>query len=981
MKTKGTKQGGGLALQAVGLAILAALIVLAFYIFARSNDQRIIEQNNSFIEAAAEQTADRLGDMISDCEKNSGILARMYGAVMDGPDVTAEDLRYLQDHSSFDYVEFIAPDGTDLNADGKTADLSDREYVINGLKGLRGSCVVYDSRITAETLLIFYSPLYYQDEIIGVLSCIQRGDTVRDMLSSDYFGTEGSAYLIERDGTVIISTRRSGSITNLIDYLENGRLSNVDLEAFKSAIDGTNGVDRSVFNYKGSSGEGSAYITALENSDWLLVQSFPSSVTKSMSREANAAGIGLLGMLSAVFLVYLFIIIMRNTVLRKKLVDEKQTMTSIVDATTGLFSRFALVDLDSDTYEYLENKGSGAPMSGKFTELRKYLSERYVKEDNSVDMDRVISPEYARENLTDRTKYIQHEYEIETPNGRRWENISIICIKRRKGKPVKVLYAIQDVTELKERELSIRLALKNSSEAAEAANRAKTDFLARMSHDIRTPMNAIMGMTAVAAMHLDDRERLTDCLSKITVSSRHLLALINDVLDMSKIESGKVSLNEEPFSLADMVESVVVIIKQQAKAKNQDFRVHINTVAHENVIGDLLRLRQVFVNILGNAVKFTPEGGKILFSIRELEPKIHGMASFEFVCEDNGIGMDKEFMKTIFDPFSRAKESAGVEGTGLGMPITRNIIRMMSGDITVESEPGKGSKFTVLLHLRPSGADDEDTKDLADLSILVADDDEGSCVSTCEILDNIGMRAEWVLSGEEAVEKTASAHESGNDFSAVILDWKMPGKDGVQTAREIRERVGEGVPIIILSAYDWSDVETEAREAGISAFIEKPLFRSRLVYALKSVLSSGSGAKSIVPEELGQTTFSGKRVLLVEDNELNREIATELLSYTGAEVECAVNGREAVDTLTSREPGAFDLVLMDIQMPVLDGYGAAREIRASGREDLKKLPIIAMTANAFSDDILKAQESGMNGHISKPVEVPKLLETMKKWIG
>ena len=495
-------------------------------------------------------------------------------------------------------------------------------------------------------------------------------------------------------------------------------------------------------------------------------------------------------------------------------------------------------------------------------------------------------------------------------------------------------------------------------------------------------MNAIMGMTAVAAMHLDDRERLTDCLGKITVSSRHLLALINDVLDMSKIESGKVTLSEEPFSMADMVDSIVTIIRGQVNSKRQELKVHISDIEHENVIGDTLRLRQVFVNILGNAVKFTPENGTITFSIRENESRIHGMACYEFVCEDTGIGMDEAFLKTIFDPFTRSENSVSrnIEGTGLGMSITRNIVRLMEGDIQVESQVGVGSRFTVQIHLKLQDLEAEDVEELANLRILVADDDRDSCIAACEILEGIGMQAEWVSSGEEAVLRTRKSHEEGDDFAAVILDWKMPGKDGIETAREIRQQVGDGVPIIILSAYDWTEVEDRARDAGIQAFIEKPLFRSRLVYALKSVLSRDDGKKQMEMEELHQAGFQGKRVLLVEDNELNREISEELLTAIGVEVEQAEDGKQAVEKVQSSSPYHYDLIFMDIQMPVMNGYEAARRIRSLDREDTGKVPIIAMTANAFADDVREAYDAGMNDHVAKPVEVGKLVEVLQKWL-
>ena len=981
MNITAKKDRGGIVVQIVVIVVLAVFMAISFFTFMRENSRRIIDQNNSFVEAAANQTAERINDMINSSMRSARLIAEIYSSTIDGPVISPEILSSMVSISEFDYVEFISADGTDLTADGLTADLSDRGYFIDGMNGNSGKCVIHNSRITDETLMIFYTPFYYDGEIIGVLSCILRSDTVDEILRTNYFGVQGSTYLLERSGDIITSVGGNPSALNLPDILrENGNLSDAELKKLEDTLASDNSVDYNSFNYDGSDGKGSAFVTVLRDGEWVLLQSFPSAVTNSMTKSANSAGMALLMRLIAVFLIYIIYLFIKYRLQKKRLESENLEMLNIVDATTRLFTRFALVNFEDDTYEYLESKKSDAPASGSYSDLRQYLSEHYIADpDSSVDMSEVISPDFAKKNLSKDVRYLQYEYEIDM-GGRHWENISIICINRRRGVPTRVLYAIQDVTALKEREHAIRLALKNSSEAAEAANRAKSDFLARMSHDIRTPMNAIMGMTAVAAMHLDDKERLTDCLSKITVSSRHLLALINDVLDMSKIESGKVSLSEEPFSMADMVDGVVTIIRNQAKSKNQELRVHINDIAHENVIGDTLRLRQVFVNILGNSVKFTPEGGKIIFSIAEKPSSIHGMACYEFTCEDNGIGMDEEFIKTVFDPFSRSKQSANIEGTGLGMPITRNIVRMMSGDIAVESKLGVGTKFTVQLHLRLQEQGDEDVGSLADLRILVADDDESSCITTSEILANIGMNPKWVLSGKEAVSETVSAHGSGDDFSAVILDWKMPDMDGVQTARAIREKIGDGVPIIILSAYDWTDIEDEAREAGIRAFIEKPLFRSRLVYALKSVLTRDAEDKAVLPDELSKTDFSGKRVLLVEDNELNMEIASELLSYTGVETDCAENGQVALEKVKNSEAGHYDLILMDIQMPLMNGYEATRAIRALDRPDLKDLPIIAMTANAFSDDIFKAHESGMNDHISKPVEVQKLLDTMKKWM-
>ena len=983
MNVSAKKDRRTLLLDALFIGALLLFILLSFFQFVRDNDRRILEQNDSFIRAATEQKAERVNELMNVSLRSVEQMAHLYGSLLGEPKVDTAVLQDMVERSSFDYVEFISADGTDLTVDGQTADLSDREYFLNGMAGKSGRCVVHNSRITHETLLIFYAPFYYDGEIIGVLSGILREGTVMSVLASDYFDIQGNAYLLERDGSIILSTGAELIEGNILQTLGDGeRLSQEDLKKLEDTLSADNDTDFVSFTYNGSNGTGNAYAIALDGGDWVLVQSLPSAVTSAMTQQSRSAGIQLEMELAAAFLIYVIYLLVKNMLQKRKLENEKMQISRIVDVTSQIFTRFALVDLEQDTYEYLEDKRSEAQERGRYTDLVRFLDQRYIGQaECGENMSTLIGKDYVQAHLTEDMPYLQFSYQIDM-KGRHWENIYILCLERRDGVPVRVLYAIQDATALKERELAIRLAMKEASEAAEAANRAKSDFLARMSHDIRTPMNAIMGMTAVAAMHLDDTERLTDCLSKITISSRHLLALINDVLDMSKIESGKVTLSEEPFGLADMVESVVTIIRAQVTAKRQELKVHIDSIQHESVIGDVLRLQQVFVNILGNAVKFTPEGGTITFSIRECPSRVRGMGCYEFVCQDTGIGMDEQFIKTIFEPFSRSKDSVrkNIEGTGLGMSITRSIVQMMEGDIKVTSQPGVGSCFTVQLHLRLQDQAVEDVQELADLRVLVADDDQDSCVATCEILDGIGMVSQWVLSGREAVERAVAANQAGSDFAAVILDWKMPDMDGVATAREIRRRVGDHVPIIILSAYDWSDIEAEARQAGIQAFIEKPLFRSRLVFALKSVLARDEAAGGPVPEQMQQDLFQGRRVLLVEDNELNREIAQELLGFIGVTVEQAEDGAQAVELVEKNPPRYYDLILMDIQMPVMNGYEAARRIRAMDREDIAALPIIAMTANAFAADIQDAKDAGMNDHIAKPVEVDKLLAVIKKWM-
>jgi CheY-like chemotaxis protein len=474
-----------------------------------------------------------------------------------------------------------------------------------------------------------------------------------------------------------------------------------------------------------------------------------------------------------------------------------------------------------------------------------------------------------------------------------------------------------------------------------------------------------------------------DALNKITLSGKHLLGLINSVLDMSRIESGKISLNEEEFNLSDSIESLLALFHAQIVSKNLELKVNIAEIEHEDVIGDGQRLSQILINIMGNAVKFTPEGGMITLDIKEKKSDIPGRGCYEFVFEDTGIGMEQDFVNRIFEPFARAADSrtAKIEGSGLGMSIAVNVARMMGGDIKVESQLGKGSKFTVMVYLKINRSTEEDLQMLAALPVLVVDDEETACESACEILNSLEMQAEYVLSGEAAVQRLQEAHADNADFSVVILDWKMPGKDGLETAREIRAVIGEEIPIIILSAYDWTDIEQEALAAGVNAFIEKPLFKSRLTHVLKEVLGIGSSENPKEELETYQEEhYEGKRVLLTEDNELNLEVAKELLGIVGLTVEVALDGKEAVEKVSAMPAGYYDLIFMDIQMPVMNGYEAARQIRGLDRQDLKEIPIIAMTADAFASDVRKAEEAGMNGHIAKPIDIAKLEQTMKRYI-
>lgn len=523
--------------------------------------------------------------------------------------------------------------------------------------------------------------------------------------------------------------------------------------------------------------------------------------------------------------------------------------------------------------------------------------------------------------------------------------------------------------------------LERAEAEAVHANKAKSEFLSNMSHDIRTPMNGIMGMTAIAMTHIDDKARLKDCLAKITLSGKHLLGLINDVLDMSKIDSGKLSLNMDKLSLRDAVESIVNIIQPQVKEKGQHFDIFIRKIDAENVYCDSVRLNQVLINLLSNAVKYTQEDGKIHMELdQEQSPVGEEFVRCHFSVKDNGIGMTEEFQKTIFDSFTRESNAQveKTEGAGLGMAITKRIVDVMGGTIEVSSTPGEGSVFHVTLDLKKAG-DEETDMVLPAWKMLVVDDSEDLCQSAVESLKEIGLDAEFALSGEEAVRMAKENHNTQNEYQIILVDWKMPGMDGLQTTRKIREVLGDDTPILIISAYDWSDIEKEAVSAGVNGFIPKPLFKSNLYTGLSRYMLEKDEDGQQNSEQQTVKDFTGKRILLAEDNDINWEIAETILTASGFKVDRAENGKVCVETFRESENGYFDVILMDIRMPVMTGYEAAKAIRALERPDAG-LPIIAMTADAFAEDIQHSLECGMNEHISKPIDIEKLIRVLDRYL-
>lgn len=662
---------------------------------------------------------------------------------------------------------------------------------------------------------------------------------------------------------------------------------------------------------------------------------------------------------------------------RQQLASDNASMELLIQSMVRLVDRFVVCDLEEDRYDFYSLQGEMIyEPSGSYHDFVAQVITKYKTLEPLDALEILISPENVRKNLPDEKSIYKYEYCSLDENT--YKIASFLPLEWEGEKLIKALLVSMDVSPEKKAEIESRKALKEAYRSAENASRAKTQFLSNMSHDIRTPMNAIVGLTAIAGANIENQEKVVECLGKITKSSRHLLGLINEVLDMARIESGKMSLTEEDFNLPELVDNLITMTKTSIDEHHHSFEVHIDHIEHEAVCGDSLRIQQVFVNLMSNAIKYTPDGGHIIFSIREKPNGFSELGCYEFTIEDDGIGMTPEFQKIMFDPFSRADDhrTTKVQGTGLGMAITRNIVHLMNGDIQVDSASNKGTKITVTVYLKLQ----ESEKELVDLPVLVVDDDRTCCESTVATLEDIGIDGEWVLTGTEAVERCRARHKNNSDYFAVILDWKMPGMDGIETARNIRACVGEDVTIIILTAFEFSEIEEAARSAGVNAFIAKPLFRSRLTATLRQFVfgKKEKNARNCL-EDFANADYSGKRILLVEDNELNREIAIEIIGMTGVEIDVAENGKIAVDKIADAPENWYDLVFMDIQMPIMNGYEATAAIRSlSGVRG--HVPIIAMTANAFAKDVQLAKNTGMNEHMAKPLDMHKLNEILKIWL-
>ena len=606
--------------------------------------------------------------------------------------------------------------------------------------------------------------------------------------------------------------------------------------------------------------------------------------------------------------------------------------------------------------------------------MEDYIDQAVCPDDREA-LRQACSPEALGERLS-RSKTFYINYRALSRHGMAYYQIKAVRAGTWDGRRGIVL-GVRDVDDATRVELEQKTLLREALSQANRANEAKSAFLSNMSHDIRTPMNAIIGFTTLLAKDAEEPAKVREYTRKITSSSHHLLSLINDVLDMSKIESGKTSLNVAPFSLPELMEELYSILLPQAQAREQSFDFQVKGRPAEELLGDKLHLNQILINLLSNAIKYTPEGGAISLTVEELAPTTPQYAHLRFMVRDNGIGMSPDFLRTVFDPFSREENSttSGIQGTGLGMAITKNMVDLMGGQIQVDSRQGEGSTFTVELSFPlPDQMDEEHYWERRGIfRILVADDDEQVCLDIREMMENTGVQVAYVTDGPSAVEVAVSAQKRREEFNVILVDWQMPGQNGVETARQLRAAMGRDVPILILTAYDWSDIEEEAVEAGINAFMPKPFFVSTLRQTLDDLDPSRSGGHTAqAPED----TLKGLFFLVAEDNELNAEILSEMLDMEGAGCEIAENGELSVERFLRAEPDKYDMILMDVQMPVMDGYEATRRIRACGHPRAREIPIVAMTANAFAEDVRHALDAGMNGHLSKPINMDAVRELL-----
>ena len=884
-------------------------------------------------------------------------------------------IEQAQKNTGFANFYFLAYDGNYITVTGETGYLGLQTNLDEKLA--HGEDVVVNTALLGKPqMLAFICPETqgsYRGFAYDAIAISYYNDAVLRLLDNSAFEGNASNYVIYPDGRVVIdnSVNRKETIYNFIAMLRSySDLSEEQITELSNAFaQGSSG------SLRVKLGDTSYYLvyegTAIQN--WTMVGLVPVSIVNANLDELwfRTAQI-VAGIVAALALLVILLIVRRShTTLRRKNTEILYRDELFQKLSRNVDDVFLMVDVKTTKADYVSpniERLLGVPEDEARQNI--HILDRLHPKDAPGHGKNLLEGLLSGEQ-----REWDKEYEHQETKERRW--FHVIAIGSEVEGRAKYILVLSDRTA----DRQVNQVLSDAVAAAETANRAKSAFLSNMSHDIRTPMNAIIGFTTLALSNIDDTERVKDYLGKTLASSNHLLSLINDVLDMSRIESGKIHLEEVEVNLSDVLHDLKTIVSGQIYAKQLELYMDVMDVTDEDVYCDRTRLNQILLNLLSNAIKFTPAGGTVSVRVRQLAGKVRGCGQYEFRIKDNGTGMSPEFAQKIFEPFERERTStvSRIQGTGLGMAITKNIVDMMGGTIEVQTAQGKGTEFTVCVPMRAQTEQRpvEKITELEGLKALVVDDDFNTCDSVTKMLVKVGMRAEWTLSGKEAVLRARQSIEMSDAYHAYIIDWRLPDMNGIEVTRQIRS-LNDDTPIIILTAYDWSDIEVEAKAAGVTAFCSKPMFMSDLRETLMSALGQKQtdAAQGLLPDK--NADFKGKNILLVEDNELNREIAQEILREYGFRVDTAENGAVAVEKVSTAAPGSYDLVLMDVQMPIMDGYTATRKIRALDDPARAKLPILAMTANAFDEDRRNALESGMNGFLSKPIVIGDLVQELHK---
>ena len=953
------------------LVFLAAGFCVRYLSFV---SQIIYQESTSHLEEVLHKSNNMLNQMV---RKNLTYL-HLYNRFLESTSDEAEIQTYIekaQQDTGFASFYFLSYDGNYTTVTGETGYLGLQTNLDEMLAD--GDDIVMNTALPGKPqLLVFVCPETqgsYRGFAYDAIAISYYNDAVLRLLDNSAFQGNASNYVIYSDGRVVIdnSVNRKKTIYNFIAMLrDHSDLTEEQILDLSNAFaQGRSG------NMKVKLGDTSYYLvyegTAVQS--WTMVGLVPVSIVNASLDKLWSYTIQIVvGIAFGLAVLVILLIVRRNrATVRRKNTEILYRDELFRKLSLNVDDVFLMLDAKTSKTDYVSpNIGRllGIPWKTVRQDVHA-LAE--LRPQNDPDRDKNFLEGLSRGEQREWDAAYLHQETREL----RW--FHIIAMGSEVEGRTKYILVISDRTADKQ----INQALSDAVAAAETANRAKSTFLSNMSHDIRTPMNAIIGFTTLALSNIDDKERVKDYLAKTLASSNHLLSLINDVLDMSRIESGKIHLEEVEVNLSDVLHDLKTIVSGQIYAKQLELYMDAMDVTDEDVYCDKTRLNQILLNLLSNAIKFTPAGGTVSVRVRQLAGKVHGCGQYEFRIKDNGIGMSPEFANKIFEPFERERTStvSRIQGTGLGMAITKNIVDMMGGTIEVQTAQGKGSEFIICVPMRTQDEHRpvEKITELEGLKALVVDDDFNTCDSVTKMLVKVGMRAEWTLSGKEAVLRARQSIEMSDVYHAYIIDWRLPDMNGIEVTRQIRS-LHDDTPIIILTAYDWSDIEVEAKAAGVTAFCSKPMFMSDLRETLMSALGQKltDASQELLPEE--DADFKDRHILLVEDNELNREIAQEILREYGFRVDTAENGAVAVEKVRTAAPGSYDLVLMDVQMPVMDGYTATRQIRALEDPALAGIPILAMTANAFDEDRRNAMESGMNGFLSKPIVIGDLVQELHK---